>query len=199
MDLTTYTERANNRLEGAGFGVERGDGEFALIAHRREVKPSRFGFVDTLVAINGPAALATPEGLRNLAAQVFREAQARKVRLPRGLGSSVVCYPVLAVEIVPAELRDFVADFVPKHWGALDFPVVVDLASETLVCCEKTPPGVLLTTSARALMLATCWRRARTPSARTITASKAAGEACKFSLPLGAKTTAPATGFVPAP
>ena len=140
MDAESYLALISQRLERAGFGVERrGSDDLALVGHRRQGKLSRFGFVDTVVGVGSPRPSATSSDLEVIADRSFNEALRLKVRLPRGLGSQVVSYPALVVDQCSDELRSFAATYAPKHWSAMDFPIVVDLATGTLVFLEKTP------------------------------------------------------------
>ena len=48
-------------------------------------------------------------------------------------------YPVLAADGISDELRRFVGSYDPKHWCLMEFPVVVEPSSRSLVLLEKTP------------------------------------------------------------
>jgi hypothetical protein len=58
---------------------------------------------------------------------------------PRGLRSSVVAYAALVIEDASPEVVDAVAEEPPKHWAALEFPIVVELATQSMRYFEKTP------------------------------------------------------------
>ncbi len=69
----------------------------------------------------------------------MRAAREGKVKLPRGLGSSLVVYPVLVTSGTSLELTEFVESHFPKHWAILEFPVVVRLDEQRLTFATKTP------------------------------------------------------------
>jgi hypothetical protein len=137
--FTHYVDSVRGRLAGAGFDLLDGSGQAALTAHRRQAKFTRFGFVDTVVAISQAPSHASADHLVALTEQSFRDARQHKIWLPRGLGSQLVSYPALVLEQATPELRSFVAQYAPKHWSALDFPSVVELSTGSVLCYEKTP------------------------------------------------------------
>lgn len=110
-----------------------------MCARRREVKLTRFGIVETVVAINAGAGRSEPEDLRKFGEDVVEFALAGKTKIPRGLGSSLVVYPVLVVDEASTELRRFAASYAPKRWSVMEFPVVVEGSSGSLLLLEKTP------------------------------------------------------------
>lgn len=139
MDVERYLETVRARLVNAGFALEEAIPGAALQARRRAIKLTRFGLVETIVAVSTPRGTATRDDVRSFSAAVFQAALEKKTRVPRGLGSSMVTYPVLVVHDASAEARRAVAEDAPKHWAALVFPVVVEPVSQTLLCLEKTP------------------------------------------------------------
>ena len=139
MEAGAYLETVRSRLVDAGFEPEDPAPGVALQARKRAVKVSRFGLVETVVSVSRPQATAQPEDLRSFGAEVIGTALERKSKIPRGLGSSMVVYPALVVEEAGPELRQFVAEHVPKHWSVLEFPVVVETRSGTLLSYAKTP------------------------------------------------------------
>lgn len=139
MDVEVYLETVRARLANAGFKPEGTIPGAALQARRRAIKLTRFGLVETVVSLSMPRTTVMPDDVRSFSAAVFRSALEGKTRVPRGLGSSMVIYPVLVVHDAPPDVRGFVADYAPRHWSALEFPVVVEPASQTLICLEKTP------------------------------------------------------------
>ena len=139
MDVDSYLATVRERLGHAGFVLGEPGGGAALEARRRQFKLTRFGLVETVVGVSSLRADATPNDLRTFGADVYRSALAGKSRLPRGLGSSVVTYPVLLADRVSPELREFAGGYAPKHWCVLEFPIVVDASSGSLVHLDKTP------------------------------------------------------------
>jgi hypothetical protein len=132
----SYRGDVTERLRRTGFAIQEG-AEGVLEAHRRTFKVTRFGFADTFVALSYRSD-ASPDDLRVFGEGAFERALDQKVRLPRGLGSSIVLYPVLALERAGEELRRFASEHAPTRWGAIEYPVVVDLGADTLFMREKT-------------------------------------------------------------
>jgi hypothetical protein len=132
----SYRAEVAEALRRTGFATHDG-AEGLLEAHRRALKLTRFGFADTFVVLSHRAE-ASPDDLRVLGEGAFERALERKVRLPRGLGSSIVLYPVLAVDRAAEDLRRFASEHAPTRWGAIEFPVVVDLGAGALFMRETT-------------------------------------------------------------
>jgi hypothetical protein len=110
-----------------------------LKVRRKQVKLSRFGIVETVVVISDVHSQAGSDQLRTFGAEIVRSALKGKSRIPRGLGSSLVVYPVLVTDGVSDELRRFASSYAPKHWSILEFPVVVEPGAGSMVLVEKTP------------------------------------------------------------
>lgn len=103
------------------------------------MKASRFGIVETVVAVSSILSQPSPDQLRSFGSDTVRSALDGKTKLPRGLGSSVVVYPVLVAEGVSDELSRFANAYAPRHWSILEFPIVLDAATSTLVMRDTTP------------------------------------------------------------
>lgn len=139
MDIEAYLETVRDRLSRAGFREESPAFGAVLSARRREVKLTRFGLVETVVAISTGSGRSEPDDLRTLGNDIVGFALDGKTRIPRGLGSSLVVYPALVVDEASTELRRFVTSYAPKHWCVMEFPVVVESSSRSLLALEKTP------------------------------------------------------------
>ena len=139
VDASGYVEPVRERLDRAGFREEASPAGALLKARRRQVKLSRFGVVETVIVISSPRSQAEPDQLRVFGAESVRAATVGKTRLPLGLGSSLVVYPVLLVDAISDALNRFVDEYVPKHWSIVEFPVVVVPTAQTLVYATKTP------------------------------------------------------------
>jgi hypothetical protein len=134
-----YLESTRDRLKRAGFQEEPSPSGAVLQARRKQVKLSRFGIVETVIAISDVRPQAGPDQLRAFGAEIVRSALEGKSRIPRGFGSSLVVYPVLVTDGISDELRQFASSYTPKHWSILEFPVVVEPDTGNLVLVEKTP------------------------------------------------------------
>ena len=139
VDDRAYLETVRDRPSRAGFREESPPARAVLSARRREVKLTRFGLVETVVAISDPSGSSEPDDLRLLGDDIVQFALAGKTKIPLGLGSSLVVYPVLLVDEVLPELREFVGSYAPKHWCVMEFPVVVEKRTWSLVMLEHAP------------------------------------------------------------
>jgi hypothetical protein len=139
VDPGAYFEALRGRLHGAGFKDESPPPGSTLMSRRRAIKLSRFGLVDTVVAVSTLRLRPDAAQLQVFAAEAVNSARAGKARLALGLGNSIVVYPVLVADAIPDELKQFVSSYEPKRWSIIEFPVVVDVSSGELAFYEKTP------------------------------------------------------------
>ena len=139
MGSDAYLETVRRRWADAGFKPEPPAPGAAIQARKRRIKLTRFGLVETVVAVSTPHATATPEDVRTFAAAVLQTALERKSKIPRGFGSSLVVYPGFVVQDASPELRELISGHAPKHWSVIELPVVVETGSQALICYEKTP------------------------------------------------------------
>jgi hypothetical protein len=139
VDERAYLQTVRDRLGSAGFRDESPPAGAVLSARRREVKLTRFGLVETVVAISDRTGNSEPEDLRLLGEDIVRFALEGKSKLPLGLGSSLVVYPVLLVDEASSELRQFAGSYAPRHWCVMEFPVVVERNTRSLAMLEHAP------------------------------------------------------------
>jgi hypothetical protein len=139
MDDRAYFETVRDRLSRAGFRDEGPAVAAVLGARRRQVKLTRFGLVETVVGISDRGGSAEPDDLRLFGADIVGFALDGKTKIPLGLGCSLVVYPVLMVDEVSSELREFAGSYTPKHWCVVEFPVVVERSTGSLVMLEHAP------------------------------------------------------------
>jgi hypothetical protein len=138
VEVGEYVALVRQRLLATRF-VEEPRSDSTFVARRRDVKLSRFGIVETVVEIGSLVSHPTPDDLRSFGAGAVQSALNGKSRLPRGLGSSLVVYPLLLADGITDALREFVSEYAPKHWSVLEFPVVVEPATAKLIALERTP------------------------------------------------------------
>lgn len=120
-----YLARVRTRLEADGYEVGEDHG-FALWAHRRTFRPSRFGFEDASVAIATLTPGAGAEDFERLADRAFEAAIETKLKLPRGLASSVLVYPVALIDRASSAVAE-AARARRKHWAAEEYRVLFEL------------------------------------------------------------------------
>jgi hypothetical protein len=140
VDFEAYLESVRDRLQLAGSREESAPPSVTLMARRRQIKVSRSGINETVVAVSTIHSQPGPDQLRSFGAEIVSSAlDGKTTRLPRGLGSSFVVYPVLVAAVISEELSRFTSSYAPKHWCILEFPVVVDAAMPSLVLRNRTP------------------------------------------------------------
>ena len=103
------------------------------------MKLTRFGLVETVVAVCERSGSSEPDDLRLLGADIVQFAKDGKSKIPLGLGCSLVVYPVLLVDEASSELRQFAGSYTPKHWCVMEFPVVVERSTRSLVMLGHVP------------------------------------------------------------
>jgi hypothetical protein len=134
-----YVDAVRERLELARFHEEPPPEDAILKERRRQVKLSRFGVVETVIVISSPVTQPDPDQLRTFGEDAVRSAEVGKSRIPLGLGSSLVVYPVVVAKGISDELAQFVQSYVPERWSTVEFPVVVEPATGSFVVGTKTP------------------------------------------------------------
>jgi len=139
VDVGRYVESVRERVQLAGFRQETPPKGAILKARRREAKLTRFGIVETVVVISDVYSQPSPDQFRAFGSDSVRSALEGKSRIPRGLGSSLVVYPVVIGDGISDELIGFVRSYVPKHWAIVEFPVALDLRSSSLVLLQTRP------------------------------------------------------------
>lgn len=136
----SYVELVADRLSGRGFAElpESPPDYEGSALHNREFSLWPPGVVDTVVAVcrfGDP----DPRTVAEFSSRVFAFAGDHASRLPRGLGNSLVVYPVAACSDPSGEVKEWVTGHRPTHRGAHEFPVVADLDAETVYYYTATP------------------------------------------------------------
>jgi hypothetical protein len=139
VDAERYVESVRERAQLAGFRQETPQKGAILKARRQETKLTRFGIVETVVVISDVYSQPSPDQLRAFGSDSVRSTLEGKVRKPRGFGRSLVVYPVVIADGISDGLIQFVRSYVPKHWAIVEFPVILDLQTSSLVLLEKRP------------------------------------------------------------
>lgn len=130
-------QATQQKLEPLGFTCTREpSGLLRLLAHRSRFELSKFGNCETFFMLGEPR-----DGLRDFSKKCLELALAeRKLKLPCGLFESVICFPVALVEEADsATLEDLRKNAPPKHWAALEFPLLHETKTGRTTCFEGTP------------------------------------------------------------
>jgi hypothetical protein len=132
-----YVDSLRDRLADRGFEEQTTTALDAdAVFHDRTLSLTKFGFVDTYVAvyrIGDDVARAS-----SVSTAAFEYGLRDKIWLPRGLGGNLVVYPVLVCDD-PDDLAAWVDDYQPSHWAAFEFPVVVAPERNAIWFNDDTP------------------------------------------------------------
>lgn len=135
-----YVATVGERLRDRGYGeLPAAPEDYRSVAFgKRRFSIRAPGVVDTvfvLARFGDPSVRTVAE----FSSRAFAFGLGHASRLPRGLGSWPVVYPVAACLDPSAALGRWVSEYAPSHRGATEFPVVVDLAGETVHYYGDTP------------------------------------------------------------
>ena len=142
LSFEDYLLKLSSRMKRSGFSeFDRHLQGFQvdLSFHRREFVLAKFSVVDTFVMVTRALEGCTPTLFETFSQHVFQFALDHKSEWPRGLGGCAVSYPVLVVDASMEDIRLFVEAYCPKHWSSFEFPVLVDLSSQSVYHYTATP------------------------------------------------------------
>jgi hypothetical protein len=137
-----YLLGLSSRMKRWGFSEfhhQPQDIDTPLCLHKREFVATKFSIVDTFSVVMRAPLDCTPLNFETLSKRVFQFALDNKNRWPRGLGGGAVAYPVLVADTLSGQLRSFAESYCPKHWASIEFPVLVDLSSQSICHYASTP------------------------------------------------------------
>lgn len=140
MDFREYLDVVEPRLAKRGFDqyAESPDAYSSETYHRRRLSLSMWGLVDTFCVLGSFADPAVRE-VESFSDRAFGFGLDHASLLPRGLGSKVVVIPVAVCRSASDNLKRQLTGYSPNHWGAYEFPVVVDLAEESVTYYTGNP------------------------------------------------------------
>jgi hypothetical protein len=144
LAVQQYVQDVSNRLQEQGFRGQRdvvyADQTFAYVAHRVRWAWSKFGMEETFFVFKEFVDLDLPV-LRHFSSKAFGHAMKSKtVPLPCGLYECVICYPVALVTGTAATAADAIrSEQPPKHWAAMEMPVIIDVNGHIPYYYEQTP------------------------------------------------------------
>jgi hypothetical protein len=140
----TFLDDLAGRLTSAGFSVRR-DFDISpyrldLFAGRSKFELSKFGKLTRFVGVSR-GNLVDIARVQDFSARVSKYALDNPgTVLPRGLGGAVFVIPVLVSEDFDETVKNWIAKTSPpKHWAAIEFPVLVSTGEGRIYYCGKTP------------------------------------------------------------
>jgi hypothetical protein len=132
------------RLTSAGFSVRR-DFDISpyrldLLAGRSRFELSKFGKLTRFVAVSRGNSVDIAR-VQDFSARVNKYALDNPgTVLPRGFGGAVFVIPILVSEDFDETVKKWIANTSPpKHWAAIEFPVLVSTDQGRVYYCRKTP------------------------------------------------------------
>lgn len=128
-----YSRFENNEYES--FNYSESDRGF----HRKEISLSKFGKVDTYIFIRNFAEPIKFDEIKLYSTKVFEYAKKLRTGLPLGFGGSLVVYPLIIGNMKSENDIRLFEKYVPKHWAAVEFPVIASLSLTTLHYYSGTP------------------------------------------------------------
>lgn len=139
MDAAAASEAIAERLAQSAFAVQRDDvaGRDVVVARRTRLHWT-LSRLHVFVFLFSTPRLDVPKA-RDIASAALDYAVSHKAGLPLGMQAGVVSIPVLISDQVDAELSEWVVTQTERHtrnerrFSTLTFPVVIDLATETVV------------------------------------------------------------------
>ncbi|UCC68901.1 MAG: hypothetical protein JSV79_02960 [Armatimonadota bacterium] len=142
MTPEQYLALLDQRMGSRGFSLmpqPPTDLRVDRMFQRREFSLTKFGIVDTFCLIRRASEPLTPVSVEAFSRASFAFALKHKIWIPRGFGGTAVAYPVLVADAVPDTVRQFAERYCPRHWASIEFPVVVDCSSGSLLFYKSTP------------------------------------------------------------
>ncbi|MEM7140163.1 MAG: hypothetical protein AAF548_03960 [Actinomycetota bacterium] len=124
MDATTHVTAIGAKAAADGFRP-LADERFTAAFHRRKFMISRFGLVDTLIAVRVLDAPATRAFVERTQADAVEVALANKTRLPRGAGSAVEVFAIVVSDGADTEAIDFVQSSMPTQWSCFTMSALI--------------------------------------------------------------------------
>jgi len=103
-----------------------------------EVKPSKFGRVDTYCCIKYFNEI-TPDKMIAFSTNMFNLASRHRDGLPLGFGAMLQVFPVIITDKISNEVYQAILNYCPKHFAAAEFPSVLDLSTGFLYYYKNTP------------------------------------------------------------
>jgi hypothetical protein len=140
----TFLDDLAGRLTSAGFSVRR-DFDISpyrldLLAGRSRFELSKFGKLTRFVAVSRGNSVDIAR-VQDFSARVSKYALDNPgTVLPRGFGGAVFVIPILVSEDFDETVKKWIAKTSPpKHWAAIEFPVLVSTDQGRVYYCRKTP------------------------------------------------------------
>ena len=140
----TFLDDLAKRLASAGFSVRRDfdipQYRLDLLAGRTKIELGKFGKLTRFVAVSR-GNLVDIARVQDFSARVSKYAFDNPGTVfPRGFGGAVFVIPVLVSEDFDETVKNWIAKTSPpKHWAAIEFPVLVSTGQGRVYYCRKTP------------------------------------------------------------
>lgn len=136
----TYSDAVDQKLSTRDF--HQYDGGFPAyhgpIYHSKRLSWRKLSYVDFFITFLYGDYPSTAE-MKRFSGESFQFGLANMSPLPRGLGGSLVVYPVIVGESLSRDYIEWITSYRPRHWCSFEIPSVVDLKREQIVYNGSKP------------------------------------------------------------
>ncbi len=132
--LDRYLQDVRTRLAAEGYvDWQKPTPDFgdALVFHRRKIEFAKLSLVDSFCVVTTREYVDSAEFIRCSEA-VYAFAIAGKSWAPRGFGGMVVAHAVVVTSKARPDVIETATTYVPKHWAATEYPVLVELGKRRI-------------------------------------------------------------------
>jgi hypothetical protein len=133
-EFDSYLDDIRSRLLADGYSQWAGshpEMDEAAVFHRRKAEFSKLSLVDSFYAVKHQEQVH-PNDFVTFSEAVIGMALEHKSWAPRGFGGIAVGHAVMVTTKPGPDLVEMATTYVPKHWAATEFPVLVDLGQRKL-------------------------------------------------------------------
>jgi hypothetical protein len=106
---------------------------------RKKFELAKVGSVTTFCGVKCVSETIQGNIVEAFSKNLFDYALRNKGFFARNAFQSVLVYPVLVTAGAHGEVQNFLDSYWPKHWMAFEFPVIVDLSMNKVLCHRSTP------------------------------------------------------------
>jgi hypothetical protein len=143
-DPGTFMSALSMRLGAGGFSTTRNVDippyRLDTLAWQSRLEVSKFGQSIRIIAVAMIQGTLDIGRVLDFSSRVTKYALENPgTGLPRGFGSGVFVFPVIVSEDFDDGVKNWVTkNFAPKHWAAVEFPVLISTKQQRAYYCTKT-------------------------------------------------------------
>lgn len=110
-----------------------------LVYTKKGFQPTKFGELSMYVCVKCFDHTPTPDEFKKFSAHAMSSASRHRTGMPLGFGAMLLTYPLAVVPQISNELALETRNYCAKHFGAAEFPSVLDLSTKDLYFYPTTP------------------------------------------------------------